>query len=61
VLLLDEPTSALDSDSSQLFVRHLSRLRGQGAAILLSTHDTNLKHGLADHVYFLKNGSLNAA
>jgi ABC-2 type transport system ATP-binding protein len=61
VLLLDEPTSALDSDSSQLFVRHLAGLRGQGAAILLSTHDTNLKNGLADHVYFLKNGLLNAA
>ena len=61
VLLLDEPTSALDSDSSRLFIRHLSELRGRGAAILLSTHDPNLKTGLADRVYFLKNGLLNAA
>ena len=61
VLLLDEPTSALDSDSSQLFVRRLSELRGKGAAILLSTHDPDLKAGLADRVYFLKNGQLNAA
>ena len=61
VLLLDEPTSALDSDSSQLFVRRLSELRRKGAAILLSTHDPDLKAGLADRIYFLKNGQLNAA
>jgi ABC-2 type transport system ATP-binding protein len=61
VLLLDEPTSALDVDSSRLFLRRLSDLRGQGAAILLSTHDPDLKTGLADRVYFLKNGRLNAA
>lgn len=61
VLLLDEPTSALDGDSTRLFIRRLSELRGQGAAILLSTHDPNLKTGLADQVYFLKDGSLHAA
>ena len=61
VLLLDEPTSALDVDSSRQFLRRLSDLRGQGAAVLLSTHDPDLKAGLADRVYFLKNGILNAA
>jgi len=61
VLLLDEPTSALDGDSTRLFIRHLSELRGQGVAILLSTHDPDLKTGLADRVYFMKNGFLNAA
>ena len=61
VLLLDEPTSALDGDSTQLFIYRLSKLREQGVAILLSTHDSDLKTGLADRVYFLKNGYLNAA
>jgi ABC-type multidrug transport system ATPase subunit len=61
VLLLDEPTSALDAESSALFLRRLSALRDQGAAVLLSTHDPNLKAGLADRVYLLKNGVLNAA
>jgi ABC-2 type transport system ATP-binding protein len=61
VLLLDEPTSALDCDSTRLFIRHLSELRGQGIAILLSTHDPDLKTGLADRVFFMKNGLLNAA
>jgi len=61
VLLLDEPTSALDHDSTQLFIHHLSQMRRQGAAILLSTHNPDLKQGLADQVYFMKNGILNAA
>ncbi len=61
VLLLDEPTSALDVDSSKLFLRRLSDLRGQGAAVLLSTHDPHLKAGLADRVFFLRSGVLNAA
>jgi ABC-2 type transport system ATP-binding protein len=61
VLLLDEPTSALDNDSAQLFIRHLSEMRAQGAAILLSTHNPDIKDGLADQVYFMKNGILNAA
>lgn len=61
VLLLDEPTSALDAESSALFLRRLSALRDQGAAVLLSTHDPDLKAGLADRVYLLKNGVLNAA
>lgn len=61
VLLLDEPTSALDGESSLLFIRRLSELRGSGAAILLSTHDPDLKADLADRVYFLKEGSLHAA
>ena len=58
VLLLDEPTSALDSDSTQLFLRHLYELREQRCAILLSTHDPDLKTNLADQVYSMKNGHL---
>ena len=59
VLLLDEPTSALDGDSTQLFIHRLSELREKGTAILLSTHDPDLKTGLADCVYFMKNGIVN--
>jgi ABC-2 type transport system ATP-binding protein len=61
VLLLDEPTSALDSDSTRLFLQRLAGLRDQGAAILLSTHDVNLKTGLADRLYYLRSGQLHAA
>jgi ABC-2 type transport system ATP-binding protein len=61
VLLLDEPASALDSESRDLLLRHLVDLRTGGAAILLSSHDPALKHGLADHTYYLKNGHLSRA
>jgi ABC-2 type transport system ATP-binding protein len=61
VLLLDEPTSALDAESSKLFIQRLSDLRQQGASILLSTHDSNLKKGFADRVFFLREGHLKVA
>jgi ABC-2 type transport system ATP-binding protein len=61
VLLLDEPTSALDTESGELLVQRLVDLRRQGISILLSTHDASLKDGLADRVYFLKDGELSAA
>jgi len=58
VLLLDEPTSALDAASSRLLIRHLSTLRQQGASILITTHDPNLKSGWADRAYSIRNGKL---
>jgi len=58
VLLLDEPTSAMDWESSQLLTRRLMELRSQGAAILLTTHDPELKNGLADRVLRMENGKL---
>jgi ABC-2 type transport system ATP-binding protein len=58
VLLLDEPTSAMDWESSQLLVRRLVDLRDKGAGILLSTHDPELKNGLADRVLRMENGRL---
>ncbi|HNT24371.1 MAG TPA: ABC transporter ATP-binding protein [Anaerolineales bacterium] len=58
VLLLDEPTSAMDAESSELLRQHLQALRQEGAAILLSTHDPDIKQGLADHVYRIEKGCL---
>ncbi len=61
ILLLDEPTSAMDAESKQLLLQRLVDFRGRGVTILLSTHDPSLKHGLADQVYYLKNGQLSLA
>jgi ABC-2 type transport system ATP-binding protein len=61
VLLLDEPTSAMDAESKKLLIRRLTDFRERGKAILLSTHDPRLKHGLADRVYYLKSGQLSLA
>lgn len=61
VLLLDEPTSALDAESSQLLVRRLVEVRRSGAAVMLSTHDPDMKAGLADRVLLMREGHLHAA
>jgi len=61
ILLLDEPTSALDPESKRLLIQRLVNFRERGDSILLSTHDPKLKHGLADRVYYLKNGQLSLA
>ncbi len=61
ILLLDEPTSALDAGSRKQLVRHLSEARTSGASALLTTHDPNMKSGLADQVYFMDGGHLHAA
>jgi ABC-2 type transport system ATP-binding protein len=58
VLLLDEPTSALDADSRLLLMHKLDELKRDGVAILLSTHNPQLKTGLADHAYRLSDGAL---
>ncbi len=38
-LLLDEPTSGLDPKASREFSELMERLRGQGVAVLMATHD----------------------
>jgi ABC-2 type transport system ATP-binding protein len=57
-LLLDEPTSALDAESTAVLSNHLQRLRGEGAAILLTTHNPDLAQNLADRTLLLQNGVL---
>jgi ABC-2 type transport system ATP-binding protein len=39
VVMLDEPTAGLDLVARQIVWRHLTRLAGEGKALLLSTHD----------------------
>jgi ABC-2 type transport system ATP-binding protein len=61
VLLLDEPTSALDADSIKLLIRYLIDFRQQGISSLITTHDPDFKHGLANRAYALKGGVLSVA
>ncbi|HEY3344417.1 MAG TPA: ABC transporter ATP-binding protein [Anaerolineaceae bacterium] len=60
-LLLDEPTSALDAQSTMVLADHLSRLRSEGAAILLTTHNPELAQDLANRTLVLQNGALESA
>jgi ABC-2 type transport system ATP-binding protein len=57
-LLLDEPTSGLDPKAASEFVELLLRLKGEGKAILMSTHDIFRAKEIADIVGIMKEGVL---
>jgi ABC-2 type transport system ATP-binding protein len=57
-LLLDEPTSGLDPKAAADFVDLLVRLRNEGKAILMSTHDIFRAKEIADRVGIMKAGML---
>lgn len=57
-LLLDEPTSGLDPQASAEFHRLLDRLRAEGIAILMVTHDLLSAADVADRIGFLSHGRL---
>ncbi len=44
LLLLDEPFNGVDATSTELVLTVLQRLRSQGAAIVMSTHDLSVAH-----------------
>jgi ABC-2 type transport system ATP-binding protein len=58
VLLLDEPTSGLDPRASYEFSRLLERLRGEGMAILMATHDIFRALDVATRVGIMVGGVL---
>jgi energy-coupling factor transporter ATP-binding protein EcfA2 len=58
VLLLDEPTRGMDAVRKQALVATLSRLRDEGVAILLATHDVELVAALASRVVLLGDGRI---
>jgi ABC-2 type transport system ATP-binding protein len=60
VLLLDEPTVGVDPQARERIHDLLRRLRGEGMAILLATHDLDQAAELADRIGILVDGSLRA-
>lgn len=60
VMLLDEPTSALDADGMQVLTAELKRLRNQGAAILLTTHNPQIIQDLGDRRLTIRHGEIEA-
>jgi manganese/iron transport system ATP-binding protein len=53
LLLLDEPFNGVDTASSQALLDALARLRRDGAAVVLSTHDLALAREISDQVCLL--------
>ncbi|UCC62299.1 MAG: ATP-binding cassette domain-containing protein, partial [Anaerolineae bacterium] len=57
IILADEPTGNLDTQSSEEIIELLHQLHGQGATIVMVTHEP----GLAEHaerVIFLRDGQI---
>ena len=57
-ILLDEPTAGLDPKAGAEFLNLLKRLKQQGKAILMSTHDIFRSKEIADRVGIMKEGKL---
>jgi len=57
-ILLDEPTAGLDPKAAAEFLELLKKLRAQGKAVLMSTHDIFRTKEIADRVGILKEGRL---
>lgn len=55
-LILDEPMTGLDPRGAVEFTEILKELRGQGKAVLMTTHDIFRAKELADRVGILKEG-----
>lgn len=58
LLLLDEPTAALDPARRGALVDTLRGLAAQGRTLLLTTHDVEFAHAVADTVAVLDYGSI---
>ncbi|MHB8590299.1 MAG: ABC transporter ATP-binding protein [Candidatus Dormibacteraceae bacterium] len=56
LVLLDEPTRGMDATARSALVGLVSRLRDSGSAIVLSTHDSELREALADRVLRVSGG-----
>jgi len=55
-ILLDEPTSGLDPKAAHEFIHLLASLRGEGKAILMSTHDIFRAREAADMIGIMNDG-----
>ncbi|HEY0831255.1 MAG TPA: ATP-binding cassette domain-containing protein [Candidatus Dormibacteraeota bacterium] len=56
LVLLDEPTRGIDAEARVALVRLVSRLRDGGAAVVLATHDPDLRVALADRELSVSGG-----
>ncbi len=57
LILADEPTSDLDEENTRLVLELLKETAGEGAAVLVITHDSQVLD-YADAVYRMKDGTL---
>ncbi|MEP6751260.1 MAG: ATP-binding cassette domain-containing protein [Candidatus Dormiibacterota bacterium] len=56
LVLLDEPTRGMDEAARATLVKLVARLRDQGAAVVLATHDADLRSAIADRIVNVAGG-----
>jgi ABC-2 type transport system ATP-binding protein len=60
VLLLDEPARSLSPEATLEFHAHLQEIKGDGATILIATHNFDEANRVADRIAIIRNGKLAA-
>jgi len=58
LVLLDEPFTGLDDESAALLAARLRGLKGDGAIVLMATHDFDSADGLVDRMICVRNGKV---
>lgn len=58
VIFLDEPTAHLDPAATRKIEHMVSRIRQQGSAIVMVTHDLGQARRLADRIVFMHHGRI---
>jgi heme exporter protein A len=58
ILLFDEPYTGLDQDASAILDELLRGLSNEGRTIIMTTHDIQRGHALADHLAILSRGTI---
>ena len=61
LVLLDEPTRGMDTSARETLVRLIARLRDREAAVVIATHDADLRAAVADRVLMVARGRVTAA
>ena len=56
LVLLDEPTRGMDLDARAALIAVVAGLRDRGAAVVIATHDQDLRSALADRVVEVEGG-----
>lgn len=56
--IFDEPTSGVDVPSALIMLKIITRLKLEGAAILLTSHNIDELERVSDYVYILENGKI---
>jgi energy-coupling factor transport system ATP-binding protein len=58
LVLLDEPTRGMDDDARDALIQLITHLKQNGSAIVLATHDQELRNALADRVLKISGGTV---